>query len=121
MLQPMPTGVRRFLWLQVIVVVSISILMSVWGIIAVYSALFGGIICILGNSVLARKFFRYTGARAAKKIVSSLFWGEALKFIITVVLFCIALKYLRIQALPFLLSYIVTQNLFWFSPLLFKS
>lgn len=115
MLQAAHQGVWRLLRLQIIVVLIVTILMSFMGIRAFYSSLLGGTICVLGNLCFAKIFFAYSGARAAKKILYSMYLGETFKFIITLMLFFVATKYLRIQALPFFLSYIITQNVFWFS------
>jgi ATP synthase protein I len=61
----------------------------IFGMVAGYSALLGGLIALLGNLYFAFKAFRYFGARSAKAIVQSLWAGEMGKQILAAALFAL--------------------------------
>jgi len=92
--------------------------LSYWlgGTKAAYSAGLGGLVCIVPNMVFAFQLFRHHGARAAKKIVNSFYKGEAIKIIISIVLFAIVFIMFDITPLAFFITYIVVQMSFWTAP-----
>ena len=83
---------------------------------AAYSALLGGIVCIIPNAYFAITLFKYQGARAAKQIVNSFYKGEALKIILSVLLFAVVFIWCRITPLAFFSSYILVMMTHWFAP-----
>lgn len=83
---------------------------------AAYSAILGGIVCMVPNIFFARSLFRYQGARSAKKIVNAFYKGEAIKIILSIVLFAIVFIIGNINALAFFITYIVVQMTFWVAP-----
>ena len=83
------------------------------------SALLGGLVSVLPNAYFAIKLFKYHGAMAAKQIVNSFYKGEALKMILSVVLFSLVFKFFKIIPVVFFAVYIVAQMAFWFAPLIF--
>jgi len=60
-----------------------------FGLVAGYSGLLGGLIALLANVYFAFKAFRYFGARSAKAIVQSLWAGEMGKQILAAALFAL--------------------------------
>jgi len=83
-----------------------------------YSALIGGMICIIPNVVFVIYAYRFGGARAAKKIASSFYRGEALKVMITALMFAVTFIFIPIQIGPLMTTYVLCLMVFWVAPLL---
>ena len=82
--------VVRVLLVQAMVVVISAILCAVvFGIVAGYSGLLGGLIALLANVYFAIKSFRYFGARSATAIVQSMWAGEMGKQVLAAALFAL--------------------------------
>lgn len=81
------------------------------------SMLIGGLVSATPNLYFASVLFRYHGAQASKKIVSSFYKGEAMKLLLTFGLFAVVFKYLNVVPLVFFAGFIVAQMMFWFAPL----
>ena len=114
-------GARRLLICQLSITVlfaAIALLLS--STTAAMSALLGGMVSIVPTAYFAIKLFRYQGARAARQIVNSFYKGEALKLILTIVLFALVFKFFNIIPLVFFATYIVVQMMFWFAPLIVR-
>lgn len=88
------------------------------GAMASLSALLGGLICVVPNVYFVRQLFKYKGARAAKQIVNGFYKGEALKLLLTIALFVLVFKLIRINPLFFFMAFIAAQMVFWFVPLI---
>ena len=88
---------------------------------AAISAGLGGLVSVVPNAYFARQLFQYQGARQARQIVNRFYKGEAIKLLLTVVLFAMVFKWATILPLVFFLVYITTQMVFWFSPLIFNN
>ncbi|NIY84566.1 F0F1 ATP synthase subunit I [Vibrio hepatarius] len=86
-----------------------------WGI----SALVGGGIFVIANAVFALFAFMFSGARAAKRITASFYTGEALKILITVVLFTVAYMYMQVELVPLKLTYLLALGINICAPVLF--
>lgn len=89
-----------------------------FGVQAASSALLGGVVCIVPNAFFARKLFKYQGARSAKQIVNSFYKGEALKIILSMMLFTAVFLWVKITPLAFFASYIIILMTHWFAPLI---
>jgi len=83
-----------------------------------YSALIGGIICVVPNMVFVIYAHRYGGARAAKSIASSFYKGEALKIMLTAILFAGTFILIPISIGPLMTIYVICLSAFWVSPFL---
>jgi len=80
----------RVLLIQAMVVVVTAVSCGlVFGIVAGYSALFGGLIALSANVYFAYKAFRYFGARSARAIIQSLWSGQMGKQILAAALFAL--------------------------------
>ena len=113
---------NRLLLVQALITVFISIIALLDTVEASYSALIGGGISFLANAYFARKAFTYSGASSARQIMNSFYQGEAGKFVITAVLFLIALKYVpNIKPIALLLSFFAVHMVYFLSPLLIKN
>jgi len=86
-----------------------------WGL----SALIGGGIFVIANAVFALCAFMFSGARAAKRITASFYTGEALKILITVVLFTVAYMYMQVELVPLKLTYLLALGINICAPVLF--
>lgn len=80
------------------------------------SFVIGGLICILPNIYLYRRVFAYSGAQALR-IVKALYWGEAVKIILTAGFFASALPQQWILPLWLFVGYLVAQGGFWLGPI----
>ena len=99
----------RVLLIQAMVVVVTAVSCGlVFGIVAGYSALFGGLIALSANVYFAYKAFRYFGARSAKAIVQSLWAGEMGKQILAAALFALLFVVVRpLEPLAVFAGYLV--------------
>lgn len=87
-------------------------------------ALGGGFIAVTANGYFALQAFRYSGARATDKMLKAFYRGEAGKFVIVMLLFMVAFRYIgndKPQAITLITAFIVVQSVSWFAPLLFNS
>ncbi|MFW7525906.1 F0F1 ATP synthase subunit I [Vibrio ostreicida] len=86
-----------------------------WGL----SSLIGGGIFVVANAVFAWFAFLYGGARAAKRIATSFYAGEALKIAITVILFSFVYMYIQVELVPLKLTYLLALGINICAPVLF--
>src|SRR5690554_2762107 len=82
------------------------------------TALAGAMTSLVPSTVFALYAFRFGGARAASQVVQSLYAGEALKMVLTVVLFATSFLLLNGPWLPLFAVYIVVILLPWLAPVL---
>lgn len=83
---------------------------------AAISALLGGLVCIIPNAYFAIKLFQHQGARSARKIVNGFYKGEALKLLLSFILFTAVFIFCKITPLAFFTSYILILMTHWFAP-----
>ena len=81
-----------------------------------YSALLGGLVCIIPNALFALKLFKYHGARAARQIVNNFYKGEALKIVLSIILFTTVFIFCKITPLAFFVSYVLVLMTHWLAP-----
>ena len=81
-----------------------------------YSALLGGLVCIIPNALFALKLFKYHGARAARQIVNNFYKGEALKIVLSIILFTTVFIFCKITPLAFFASYVLVLMTHWLAP-----
>lgn len=77
------------------------------------SAIMGGLICILPNSVFALLAFRYSGASQNEQVVRSFSQGSKLKLALTVILGVMAFKWLQLEPLPLFATFIMATVAQW--------
>lgn len=88
------------------------------GTLAAASFIVGGLICVLPNFYLYRRVFSHQGARAAKKMFKSLYWGEMVKVVLTALGFLCAIMTGWALPLWLFMGYITAQISFALAPLL---
>ncbi len=112
-------GARRLMLIQL----SLCLVISVFCFIKIdvdsgLSAVIGSLVYIIPNAYFAEKLFKHTGAQAAKKIVNGFYSGEAIKLALSIALFGLVFKFLKVNAIVFFAAYIAAQLVFWFAPLI---
>lgn len=80
-----------------------------------YSALAGGLVSVVSNFYLAAKLFRFERDVAPGRIGRAFYIGEAVKILITAVLFVFIFAVLNTEALYVLLTYGATLLVYWFA------
>lgn len=109
---------RRLLVLQILLAITGTAGFLLIDIKAGYSALIGGIICVVPNMVFVIYAHRYGGARAAKHIVGSFYKGEALKIMLTAILFAGTFIFIPVSIGPLMTTYVICLLAYWVSPFL---
>lgn len=108
--------IRQIILVQVIASILVAALLLFWDWVAAYSALLGGLICVIPNSYLAIRISFTDGLSAAQR-TGRLIQGEAGKLIQTVLLFGLVFGWVRpLQSAVLLLSFIGIQLLHWLVP-----
>jgi ATP synthase protein I len=88
------------------------ILMLSIGRIAAFSAALGGIACILPNLLFARLAFRYSAAESAGLVMKWFYIGEAIKIIVTVLIFALSLTWFKdLNIAAMFITYIIALML----------
>jgi len=110
-------GIIRLCKIQLGITVVLAVFCALsFGYIAAYSALLGGLAFVIPNVLFASKLFQYQGARSARQIVSSFYKGEALKLVLSALIFTAVFVLCRITPLAFFSSYIIVLMTHWFAP-----
>lgn len=112
-------GIVRLWIVQISVVVVITAFCATFfSYNAAISAGLGGLVCIIPNVYFAVKLFQYEGARSAQKIVKAFYKGEAVKIILSIILFTLVFVFCKVTPLAFFTTYIAVQMTHWFTPLI---
>lgn len=90
---------------------------GIWDARAGYSALVGGLIAAVTSLYFALQVF---GVRvsAARAVLRSFYTAEVVKMAITVLLFVLAVVWLKVDFLPLIVAYALTLLVYWFALLL---
>lgn len=80
---------------------------------AAWSALTGGMINVLASLYLVIKLFAGGQANPSQWLMRIMV-GEGLKFVLTVVLFVVAIAVLKMAFLPLIIAYAATYLAYWF-------
>ncbi len=100
-----------------LVILFSPLIAGIYGVIAAGSYVVGGLICVLPNFYLYQRVFKYKGARAAKKIFKSLYWGEMVKVLLTAIGFGLAVRTDWVLPVWLFVGYIMAQFSFFITPL----
>lgn len=110
---------KRLLLLQAAVAFFLIVFFAwLYGASGVKTAVAGSIISLVPNTIFAAYAFRFSGARAAPEVVRSFYAGEALKMIITIILFALAFSTLSAPWLPLFIVFSVLTFMHWLIPFL---
>ena len=111
--------IRRLLLFQLSIAVLFPLVMLPFGTNAALSAAAGGLASLIPNLYFAYRTFRYSGARSAQMILRSFYSGEAIKLIMTALIFAVVFKYLKTLNVAALFGgFIMVQMAVWLTPLL---
>ncbi len=111
--------IRRLLLFQLSIAVLFPLVMLPFGTNAALSAAAGGLASLIPNLYFAYRTFRYSGARSAQMILRSFYSGEAIKLVMTALIFAVVFKYLKTLNVAALFGgFIMVQMAVWLTPLL---
>lgn len=99
-------------WLLWPMTINLGIVCIVWIITNLHnasSAFAGGMVAIVPQAVFGFYSFRYSGALQSKLIWRSFVRGEALKLLLTGLLFALVYIYMPLNTMWFLLAFIIMQ------------
>jgi ATP synthase protein I len=80
---------------------------------AAYSAVIGGGISIIATLYFANRVFSVQVGASATNIANRFYTGEAVKLVLTALLFAISILWLNVSFLPLFLTYMATLLAFW--------
>lgn len=112
-------GVVHFYGVQLIVITICAIAFYfVIDLKALISSVLGGLVCLLPSLLFAINFFKYKGAQHTRKILSAFYLGEAIKLLLTGLLFALVFINYKVNAAAFFTTFISVQAMYWFAPCL---
>ena len=114
-------GARRLFFVQIIAsaLVSFGVWLCFDGFLAC-SLLLGGMVWVLPQVCFAELVFWEQRARFSKAIVARVYRGEALKLLLTALLFAVIFRWGHVVPGMLFVGYCLAQVLFWFAPLFFR-
>lgn len=111
------TAIYRFLTVQAGAALFISAILGlIWDFTLAYSVFVGALIGILGNACLGAKLFADTRSFNGKVILAAFYRGELIKILLTIALFALAIYYLHLTFVPFIVAFLIAQLSFNFAP-----
>ena len=111
--------VSRVLQLQMLAILLIfSVAWALGGSQQGVSALLGGLVGFLPNTVFALLFGRKEPGKSANQVIRAFYMGEALKLALTALLFVIVFHLPGVSALPVFIAFAGVMAVVWFSLLL---
>jgi ATP synthase protein I len=114
-------GARRIIFAQITLNTLVSL--GVWlcsDSVSACSFLLGGLIWVLPQVCFAKLVFWEQRARFSKAIVARVYRGEALKLLLTALLFAVVFRWGHVVPGMLFAGYCLAQVLFWFAPLFFR-
>lgn len=116
---PQRTKIKRIILVQCLIAALVSLaILLISGLEAGYAAAVGSMIYLVTQTLFAAKLFSFSGAMQARAIVNAFYYGEALKLLLTALLFAFVFYFLTVAALPLFVGFIATQFSNWLAPLL---
>ena len=112
-------SVAHFYRIQLIlIVITAAAFYGVTGLRGCVSSILGGLVCLLPSLLFAINFFKYKGAQQTKQILSAFYLGEAMKLVLTGILFAAVFITYKVNAAAFFTTFISVQAVHWFAPCL---
>jgi ATP synthase protein I len=113
-LKPLRRQAYRLVFLPILVALLIGLaLLLLVGKPAGHSVMLGALVWGIPNSFVAYRLFANVSAHAANQWINSLFFAEAVKLLLTVVLFVLIIKLFTLSLGYFFVGFCVSQLLFW--------
>jgi ATP synthase protein I len=111
--------VKRLLQLQLLtVLLACAIVWGLAGQAQALSALLGGLIGFVPNALFAALSGRKDPRKTASQVVRAFYFGEAVKLLLTALLFIIVFHLPGIFPLPLFIAFLAVTAVFWFALLL---
>lgn len=108
------TKIKKILQLQLIVILlGTSIVYMLWQKMSAQGFFTGAIIAWVGHFIFAYFSFKYIGAKAKNKIVSNMYRGHMLKWVITIICFIISVKIMPENVLFLIIGFSFSQINNW--------
>ena len=85
------SGRRIIGWQFILAVLTAVLLLPVFGLVAAYSVLAGGMISVIGNTFFAARLFSNKGGWQAENLTAAVYRGVIGKFLLTIALFFLAM------------------------------
>ncbi|MCO7226608.1 ATP synthase subunit I [Pleionea sp. CnH1-48] len=101
---------------QAIFVLIASVIALSWGLWSSASVLIGGLTCVLPSLVFTHFAFKHSGARASRQVLRGFYLGEALKLVLTILMFIAAFQWFPIEVGPLFLGFGLALLLQWVAP-----
>lgn len=109
MIQVLPV----LLW-QVLVTLGLALVFLFVGTVEAYSAILGGLICVIPNAYLAGRLLLKSGAGDSRVFLRAAFTGEAIKLLLTGALFALVFKYVKpLNVLVLFVGFITAITIQW--------
>jgi ATP synthase protein I len=84
------------------------------GTVEAYSAILGGLICVIPNAYLAGRLLLKSGAGDSRVFLRAAFTGEAIKLLLTGALFALVFKYVKpLNVLVLFVGFITAITIQW--------
>lgn len=109
---------RLILYWQFGIVAAGSLVVLCWGLKIAYSFLLGGSIGLIPNALFARLFLVTNKAREAERIVKRFFLAEFAKWLMTIIMFFLVMKFCNANLLVIVGGFATSQLVFWIAPVL---
>lgn len=110
---------KRIWYSQLILVVIVAIVLVTYAnVLAAKSALLAGLVFLIPSRLFLAKFFQQRAELTARQVVKQLYLGEFLKIVATFGLLAVVLVWVPIAGLPFFLTYLALQTVYWFALLI---
>lgn len=109
--------VVRLLRTQLAITLLLPLVLLPFGTIAAVSAAAGGIACLVPNAYFASRAFRYSGARSTMLILNAFYSGQAMKLLLTALIFTLIFIYLKpLNAGALFGGFVMVQSVIWVTP-----
>ena len=109
MIQVMPV----LLW-QLLVSLGLALLFLFAGTVEAYSALLGGLICVIPNAYMATRLLMKSGAGDSQVFLRAAFLGETVKLLLTGALFSVVFVYVKpLNVLILFVGFIAAISIQW--------
>lgn len=113
-------GVRRLLITQFIIVLLMARFADLsYGLKGVLSVVLGGLVYGAPNAFFGWMMFKQFKASHLQAYLKRVYRGEALKIVLTLVLFAFAFCFFSIVPWIFLVSFLIVQSTVWMTPWIF--
>lgn len=109
--------VARLLRIQLAITLLLPLVVLPFGTIAAMSATAGGVACLVPNAYFAARAFRYSGARSAMLILNSFYSGQAMKLVLTALIFSLIFIFMKpLNAKALFGGFVLVQSVIWITP-----